>query len=85
MTTLETFPCVYTFKVFGRSSDAFADRVREILSETLGPIPRDSVKVRTSRHGRYMSVTVCAYVHSRAQLERAYSDLRADREVLLYI
>jgi len=84
-TGLETFPCIYTFKVFGRTSDTFADRVREIIERTLGRIPLDSTKVRESAHGRYLSVTVVAQVHSREQLVRVYEDLRADSEVLLYI
>ncbi len=79
------FPCFYTFKVFGRSSSAFAGRVTEILGATLGAIPLDSVKVRESAHGRYLSVSVYVRVDSRQQLERIYSDLRQEEEVLLYI
>lgn len=82
---LETFPCIYTFKVFGRTTDTFAERVRTILERTLGRIPIDSTKVRESARGRYLSVTVLAEVHSREQLIRVYEDLRADSEVLLYI
>jgi putative lipoic acid-binding regulatory protein len=82
---LESFPCVYTFKVFGRSSETFVERVREIVELTLGRVPLDSMKVRRSAHGRYLSVTILARVHSRDQLERVYEDLRAEREVLLYI
>jgi len=83
--TLEKFPCFYTFKVFGRRSDAFVHRVRALIGATLGAIPADSVKVRESRHGRYMSVSVFVRVESREQLVRVYDDLRADEEVILYI
>lgn len=83
--TLEQFPCLYTFKVFGRRSDGFAARVRDILGATLGALPHDAVSVRESSRGRYVSVTVLARVEDRAQLERVYADLRADDEVLLYI
>jgi uncharacterized protein len=83
--TLETFPNVYTFKVFGRRSPTFADRVREVIEQTLGRVPLDSTKVRESAHGRYLSVTVLARVHSREQLVKVYEDLRAEPEVLLYI
>jgi putative lipoic acid-binding regulatory protein len=82
---LETFPCVYTFKVFGRRSHTFVDRVREAIETTLGRVPLDSMKVRESAHGRYLSVTVLAQVHNREQLVRVYEDLRAEPEVLLYI
>jgi putative lipoic acid-binding regulatory protein len=83
--TLEQFPCLYTFKVFGRRTDTFAERVRDILSATLGTLPHDAVSVRESSRGRYLSVTVLARVEDRSQLERVYADLRADDEVLLYI
>lgn len=83
--TLEQFPCHYTFKIFGRRSDSFVDRVREVVAGTLGPVPLDCVKVRESAHGRYLSVSIYIRVESRRQLERIYTDLRAEEEVLLYI
>jgi len=82
---LEEFPCDYTFKIFGRRSDAFVERVRQIIASTLGAVPADAVRVRESSHGRYVSVTVLMRVDSRTQLERVYADLRAEAEVLLYI
>jgi putative lipoic acid-binding regulatory protein len=83
--TLEQFPCVYTFKIFGRRSDHFAERVGAIIAATLGSVPYDALTTRESSGGRYLSVTVLARVESRAQLERVYADLRAEDEVLLYI
>ena len=83
--SLEAFPCFYTFKVFGRRSDTFAARVREVVGATLGPVPDDSVKVRQSQQGRYLSVSIYIRVDSRGQLEQIYSDLRAESDVLLYI
>jgi putative lipoic acid-binding regulatory protein len=83
--TLQTFPCFYTFKVFGRQSDTFVARVLEVVGATLGQVPVDSVKVRESQHGRYLSVTVYTRVETRDQLERVYTDLRAEDDVLLYI
>jgi len=82
---LEAFPCFYTFKIFGRTTETFAERVRQIVGLTLGAIPLDSIKVRESAKGRYLSVTLVAYVHNRSQLEKVYSDLRAEEQVLLYI
>jgi uncharacterized protein len=82
---LEQFPCVYTFKIFGRRSDTFVERVREIVGATLGAVPLDAVKVRESSRGRYLSVTVIIRVDSRRQLEQVYADLRAEEQVLLYI
>ena len=82
---LQPFPCFYTFKIFGRRTDLFVDRVRAIVGATLGPVPLDSVKVRESAQRRYVSVTIYIRVESRTQLERIYADLRDEKEVLLYI
>ena len=79
------FPCEYTFKIFGRQSPTFVERVRSIVGATFGTVPLDAVRVRESSRGRYLSVTIVLWVDSRAQLERVYTDLRADAEVLLYI
>lgn len=81
----EQFPCYYTFKIFGRRSDTFFDRVRAVIAGTLGPVPLDSTKVRESARGRYLSVTIVTRVETRAQLEQVYADLRDEEEVLLYI
>jgi hypothetical protein len=83
--SLEQFPCFYTFKIFGRRSETFVERVRDIIAETLGAVPLDAVKVRESSHGRYLSVTVVVRVGTRSQLECVYADLRAEEQVLLYI
>jgi putative lipoic acid-binding regulatory protein len=82
---LEAFPCFYTFKIFGRATETFVERVRALVGATLGTIPLDSIKVRESAKGRYLSVTLVAYVHNRPQLEQVYSNLRAEEQVLLYI
>lgn len=81
----EQFPCDYTFKIFGRRSETFVEKVRTIIAATLGTVPPDAVRVRESSQGRYLSVTVLIRVENRALLERVYGDLRADEEVLLYI
>jgi len=83
--SLEQFPCFYTFKIFGRRSETFVERVRGLIAATLGAVPLDAVKVRESSRGRYVSVTVLIRVDSRSQLERVYADLRAEEQVLLYI
>lgn len=83
--SLEKFPCFYTFKIIGRNSDTFAERVREVVGWTLGAVPLDSVKTRDSAHGKYRSVTIVIYVASRDLLEKVYADLRGEEDVLLFL
>lgn len=82
---LQQFPCIYMFKIFGRRSDGFAEHVRDIVSATLGPIGSDSIKVRESAAGRYLSVSIVLRLDTLAQLERVYADLHDDGEVLFCI
>jgi len=83
--SLEKFPCFYTFKIIGRNTDTFAERVREVVGRTLGPVPLDSVKTRDSAGAKYRSVTIVIYVASRDLLEKVYGDLRAEEDVLLFL
>lgn len=83
--SLQQFPCFYTFKVFGKRSDTFVDRVRAVVGATLGYIAQDSVKVRESARGRFVSVTIISRVDTRGQLERIYADLHEEHEVLFCI
>lgn len=81
----EQFPCYYTFKVFGRRTETFAETVRSIIALTLGHVGLDSMKVRESARGRYLAVSIVSRVESRAQLERVYADLNDEQEVLFCI
>ena len=83
--SLQEFPCLYTFKIFGRQTGTFADRVRDIVAGQLGKVPLDCTNVRESRGGRYLSLTIEVHVHTREQLERVYEDLHAEEEVLFCI
>jgi putative lipoic acid-binding regulatory protein len=81
----QQFPGDYTFKIFGRQSATFVERVTEIIAGTFGALPADAVSVRSSSAQRYLSVTVTVWVEDRRQLEEVYPMLKAEPEVLLYI
>lgn len=83
--TLQEFPCFYTFKIFGRQSKTFVERVRAAVAQTLGTVPQDCMKVRESSGGRYLSVTIEMQVHNQRQLEQVYEGLRVEAEVLFCI
>lgn len=83
--SLLELPGEYTFKVFGRQSPTFVERVAAILTRTFGVLPPEAVSVRSSSAQRYVSVSVVVWVEDRGQLEAAYAELKAEPEVLLYI
>lgn len=83
--SLQQLPGEYTFKIFGRASPTLVARITAILAATLGPVPPQSVSVRESRRGGYLSVTIVLWVEAQGQLEAVYAELKAEPEVLLYI
>jgi putative lipoic acid-binding regulatory protein len=83
--SLQVFPGEYVFKIFGRQSSTFVERVSEIVAATFGALPAEAITVRESSAQRYLSVTIVVWVDDRSQLERVYGELKAEREVLLYI
>jgi uncharacterized protein len=82
---IQTFPGEYVFKVFGRQSPTFVERVSTIVAATFGALAPDAVSVRTSSGQNYLSVTIVVWVDDRSQLETVYTELKAEPEVLLYI
>lgn len=83
--SLQTFPSEYVFKIFGRQSPTFVERVSAIVAGTFGALAEDAVSVRESSGQRYLSVTIVVWVDDRSQLEKVYTELKAETEVLLYI
>ena len=83
--TLQQFPSEYTFKIFGRQSPTFVERVSAIVGATFGALPAEAVSVRESSGQKYLSVTIVVWVEDRGQLEKVYAELKAESEVLLYI
>lgn len=79
------FPGEYVFKIFGRQSPTFVERVAAIVGATFGTVPAEAITVRESSGQRYLSVTIVVWVDDRSQLEHVYAELKAEGEVLLYI
>ena len=82
---VQVFPGEYVFKIFGRQSSTFVERVAEIVAGTFGELAADAVSVRQSSGQKYLSVTIVVWVNDRSQLEQVYTELKAEPEVLLYI
>jgi putative lipoic acid-binding regulatory protein len=79
------FPCVFPIKVMGAYDAGFENRVVGMISPHVGVITSSSVTSRTSRNGRYLSVTVTIIAESRAQLDDIYRTLTASEHVLFVL
>ena len=83
--SLLTFPCVFPMKVMGRREDGFAQAVAEVVLKHVPDFHPDTMEMRTSRNGRYLSLTVTINAKSREQLDALYSELSRHPMVMMML
>lgn len=77
------FPCEYEIKAMGVDEGGFDRLVVEIIRRHSDRVREDSVRLRASRGGKYVSVSVVIEAESRAQLDAIYDALTAHEKVLM--
>jgi putative lipoic acid-binding regulatory protein len=75
--TLLDFPCDFPIKIMGVHSDDFAQIVVEIVLRHAPDFAADSVEMRASSGGKYLSVTCTVRATSKPQLDDLYRELTA--------
>ncbi|HWH42942.1 MAG TPA: DUF493 domain-containing protein [Usitatibacter sp.] len=83
--SLLTFPCVFPIKVMGRREDGFAQLVSDIVLHHAPDFHPDTMEMRTSRNGRYLSLTVTINARSREQLDALYVELSKHPMVMMVL
>ena len=73
--SLLTFPCVFPLKVMGRREDGFAQAVSEVVLRHAPDYNAGTLEMRSSKNGRYLSLTVTLNARSREQLDALYQEL----------
>lgn len=81
--SLLRFPCPFPIKAMGRASGDFEGLVFGIVQRHAPGLTHHSVRVRSSRGGKYLSVTVTILAEEREQLDAIYRDLSACERVLV--
>lgn len=73
--TLIEFPCDFTLKIIGVSSDDFVERITAIVlkhfPETLG----GNIVSKQSEKGNYTAMSATVYTHDKPSLDALYRDL----------
>ena len=82
---LLTFPCVFPLKVMGRREDGFAQVVSEVVMRHAPDFNAGTIEMRTSKNGRYLSLTVTLNARSREQLDAIYSELSKHPMVMMVL
>ena len=83
--SLLTFPCVFPMKVMGRREDGFAQAVSEVVQRHAPDFHPGTLEMRSSKNGRYLSLTVMLNAKSREQLDALYSELSKHPMVMMVL
>ncbi len=77
--TLLEFPCKFPIK--GMACDELEIAVIEIINRHVENLAEDALKMRPSRTGKYIAITITITAHSKDQLDAIYMDLTACEHV----
>ena len=79
----EEYPAEFPIKVMGRQDTELRAATREIIERHVGPLPDDSIRVRTSGDGNFLALTYTIVATGRDQLDAIYRELTACKLVLM--
>jgi putative lipoic acid-binding regulatory protein len=83
--SLLKFPCEFPMKIVGRREDGFAQLVAEIVRRHATDFRPETIEMRTSKNGRYLSLTVTIAAKSREQLDGLYVELSKHPMVMMVL
>jgi uncharacterized protein len=81
--TLLEFPCEFPIKAMGLACDELEIAVIEIINRHVENLSEGSLKIKPSKTGKYISITVTVTAHSKDQLDAIYMDLTACEHVTM--
>ena len=73
--SLLAFPCEFPIKVMGKTRAGFAQAILEVVRTHAPDFDATTVEMRSSREGKYLSLTLMVHAVSREQLDALYKDL----------
>jgi len=76
------FPCEYPIKAMGPNTREFVVKITEVIKQHAPEVSKNSVNSKTSSTGKYQSVTVLVYAHSKDHLINIYQEIRQIEEVV---
>ena len=83
--SLLTFPCVFPIKIMGRREDGFAQEISAAVLRHAPDFHPATLEMRTSKNGRYLSITANLNARSREQLDALYSELSKHPRVMMVL
>ncbi|HEY6241092.1 MAG TPA: DUF493 domain-containing protein [Burkholderiales bacterium] len=69
------FPCTFPIKIMGKTQAGFAQTVTEVVRRHAPDFDPATLEMRSSREGKYLSLTCTVRAVSREQLDELYREL----------
>jgi putative lipoic acid-binding regulatory protein len=73
--SLIEYPCDFPIKILGKTQAGFAQAVLEVVRAHAPDFDGSTMEMKTSKQGRYLSVTCVIRASSRRQLDDLYRAL----------
>jgi hypothetical protein len=73
--TLIEYPCDFPIKILGHTRAGFAQAILEVVRRHAPDFDGATMEMKTSKHGKYLSVTCTIRADSREQLDALYREL----------
>ncbi|MEJ2609031.1 MAG: DUF493 domain-containing protein [Candidatus Thiodiazotropha sp.] len=81
--TLLKFPCNFPIKIMGKAEPGFEAMVVELVSRHAPDLMETAINSRSSKGGKWVSITINLRAESKAQLDAIYLDLSAHEKVIM--
>ena len=69
------YPCEFPIKILGHTRAGFAQAMLEVIGRHAPDFNGATLEMKSSKHGKYLSITCVISVTSRAQLDALYQEL----------
>jgi putative lipoic acid-binding regulatory protein len=79
------FPTTFPIKIMGKRTDDFAQQMVDVVLRHAPDFDAASLEMRTSREGKYLSVTATINATSREQLDNLYRELTSHPMVTMVL
>ncbi len=73
--SLIEYPCEFPIKILGHTRAGFAQAILEVVNRHAPDFDGATLQMKSSKHGKYLSITCVVNATSRAQLDALYQEL----------
>lgn len=81
--SLLEFPCDFPIKIMGETQDGFANAILALVMRHAPDFDAASMEIRSSKGGRYLSLTCTIRATSQQQLDDIYRDITSHPMVVM--